>query len=219
MTKQVSIVRFRRPFILEIKPYGKFSGNMIDVVRAAIEMNSSHYWHNATCKGKVVVDVGAYIGDTARYFLWRGALKVYSFEPSKRLCEAAKENTKGYPGIVVYNAAIGAQSGSAFLGGTSMGLALGSDSGQPVPVTSFRQAIGKILEQEGKIGLLKLDCEGCEWDVLTEENSDLFEKIDAVAVEIHGDDKNHEAILQYLWRNKFRFVDFPPYYFEKSSDA
>jgi FkbM family methyltransferase len=33
----------------------------------------------------IVIDIGAYIGDTALYFIHRGAKRVYAFEPVEKL--------------------------------------------------------------------------------------------------------------------------------------
>jgi FkbM family methyltransferase len=44
--------------------------------------------------GRVVVDVGAYIGDTAIYFAWRGARKVIAIEPHSGAYEEMLENIR-----------------------------------------------------------------------------------------------------------------------------
>ncbi len=44
--------------------------------------------------GRVVVDVGAYIGDTAIYFAWRGARKVIVIEPHSGAYEVLLENIR-----------------------------------------------------------------------------------------------------------------------------
>lgn len=45
-------------------------------------------------KGRVVVDIGASIGDSAIYFALRGARKVYGYEPNKERYEMAIQNIK-----------------------------------------------------------------------------------------------------------------------------
>jgi len=61
-----------------------------------------------------VIDVGAYVGDTAIYFLLRGAKHVYAVEPNPTAIRIAMENVRrlGLEGRVTFiNAAVGSRIG------------------------------------------------------------------------------------------------------------
>lgn len=188
VTKEVRITRLASPFSADIKPYGAFSGELAHIIRAAIELKSADYWEAVQCEGKIVVDIGAFVGDSARYFLARGAAKVYCFEPSTRVLREALENTKNARQVKVYHEAVGLVDGVVSLRSTRMGLSYSRGSGEIVNVVSFRHAVERILNREGRADVLKLDCEGCEWDVLTIENIDVLQEFESIAVEIHGQD-------------------------------
>jgi hypothetical protein len=45
-------------------------------------------------KGEVVVDIGAFIGDSAIYFVGKGAEKIVAFEPNPEIIEFARKNVQ-----------------------------------------------------------------------------------------------------------------------------
>jgi len=79
------------------------------------------YW-DVDVKDKVVVDVGAYIGDSALFFASRGAKIVYAYEPSKRLYEIAKKNCSQRNNILLYNYGLGCLENYAILAGYGIGM-------------------------------------------------------------------------------------------------
>ena len=122
--------------------------------------------------GRTVIDVGAFVGDTAIYFALKGAKKVYAVEPHPGAYAEMLENIKlnNMEGKVVpINAALGSRSGRIKIpnvdvnmtGGTYHGL--GSDGDVEVSMITLEQLISDYGVEPD---VLKMDCEGCEFDVV-----------------------------------------------------
>jgi len=67
-----------------------------------------------------------------------------------------------------------------------------------IPVISLAELLReKVLDQ---IDLMKLDCEGAEYDILIGQESELYKRIDRIIMEYHDLDasKNHHLLVQYF---------------------
>jgi FkbM family methyltransferase len=148
--------------------------------------------------GWLVVDVGAYIGDTPLYYAKRGAL-VVAIEPLPSNYEVMLRNLELNPDlkqrIIPVNVAISGRDGfvefsySRFIdGGASI---YGGDGKFKVRVRSMRLST-LIREITGmgldlgkfKVRVLKMDCKGCEYDVINEV--DVLRLFDIVKIEYSG---------------------------------
>jgi len=163
------------------------------------------YW-DIDVKDKVVVDVGAYIGDSALFFASRGARIVYAYEPSKRLYEIAMENCSKYNNIILHNFGLSCSEKYAFLTGFGVDLSVNelARDGEKVLLKSFNEELRKIIRKEGGIDVLKLDCEGCEWEFLNCLDEELIKHIQTIVVEIHG--KDHNVFLKKLEKYGFKLI-------------
>jgi hypothetical protein len=56
-----------------------------------------------------------------------------------------------------------------------------------------------------RVNLLKIDCEGSEYEVLRSLDTAHWAKIDRVVIEYHdfGDDRNHRELIEILHNNGF----------------
>jgi len=117
---------------------------------------------NPNVKNRVVIDVGAAIGDSALYFASLGA-EVYAFEPKAARYSIATRNIleNGFGAIHLFNR--GLHGGS------------GDDSLANLLVTYRLDDV-----------FLKMDCEGCEYDIILNSSQLTFEKISDVVLEYHG---------------------------------
>ena len=128
-----------------------------------------------TYKDSVVLDVGAYVGDSAFYFVRQGARLVYAVEPIDEYFKALELNIKlnGLEGVVK---PIHARIGEAKQWPPSLAGRLTCTA----PYTTLT-----YLKSITGAGILKLDCEGCEWWILKNE-AYAFTGFDVILVEVHG---------------------------------
>jgi FkbM family methyltransferase len=114
--------------------------------------------------GDVVIDVGAFIGDTALIFGKNGA-DVYAFEPQEDAYFCMEYNTKEYPNITIENFAVG--------NGDSVSTNQDALDGNPGTRTVKLDSGGKpsiriddYFATYPAVDLIKIDCEGYEPPVI-----------------------------------------------------
>ncbi|MCI2414733.1 MAG: FkbM family methyltransferase [Candidatus Aramenus sp.] len=136
--------------------------------------------YNVDVNGEVV-DVGANIGDSSIYFAIKGAKKVLAFEPLPSVYQVALENVKLNKlenVITLVNAGVGSSDGVIKVPSTidldeSGGFHVSGQGDAEVPVYSLKRIRGMVKDPY----LLKMDCEGCEVDVILNSEDIDFEKI------------------------------------------
>ncbi|WP_054843011.1 FkbM family methyltransferase [Vulcanisaeta distributa] len=129
-------------------------------------------------RNKDVIDAGAFIGDTTIYFIMRGANRVVAIEPHPKAFRELVRNIKlnGLNDRVIpINAALSSITGSTCV---SMDLDLGSIMATYFgPVTDDTTCtsdvkirlitLGEVInETRVRTDVLKMNCEGCEYDVI-----------------------------------------------------
>lgn len=143
----------------------------------------------------VILDIGAHIGSFSYLALDRGAGKVFCVEPDpgnflylrhnlhaacgatdRAVCISAAAWRSDVPSGVVHYAAVGSNTG----GGNSLG-----DSGLPVCALSLDAlaALAASASKNGRLRLVKLDCEGSEWPILY--TAHVYGIVDAFIGEYH----------------------------------
>jgi FkbM family methyltransferase len=148
-----------------------------------------------------MIDAGAFIGDTAAYFLSRFPdLKVTALEPNVDNFALAASNLVPYGNRVnLLHSALGEKEGTAYFTGHATSGLIG-EKGVPVPVTT----VPLLMKQFSipKLDILKLDIEGAEAAVLGRGAGDWLENVGHILVEIHGPDIERE-ILSVLSQRRF----------------
>ena len=135
-----------------------------------------------TNEEKTLIDIGANIGDTALYFANKGYI-VYAFEPLPNICEIAEQNISLNPDykdkIKVINKAVSCKKGTITINYDENNSAIAGEfnkEGQEIEVESI--TINDILETyEIKPYFLKIDCEGCEVNIIKNSNLRMFSEI------------------------------------------
>ena len=130
-----------------------------------------------------VIDIGANIGDSTIYFAVKGASHVYAFEPLPSIYEIALKNVELNnleDKITLINAGVAYKDGKIRVPSSIrvedsgvFSSTISSQGDVEVPLISFQ----KVKEMTKDPYLLKMDCEGCESDIILNCESLPFEKI------------------------------------------
>lgn len=150
-------------------------------------------------KGKTVLDIGANIGDTAVYFSKRGACKVIAIEPFPHAYNIARKNLKinNIKNVVLLNSAIGGERSTVIIDTlfkNDAGTALrGFESGRKVDILTLGDIVQRFKLNDA---LLKMDCEGCEYDVILKSSYGTLRKFEKVVVECHNGSRSVEEKLK-----------------------
>jgi FkbM family methyltransferase len=136
-------------------------------------------------KDRVVVDVGAFVGDSAIYFALKGARKVIAIEPHPEAYGEMLENirlNKLEDVIVPINAGLASRHGririeSVDIERTAISYHRPRKCGGEITALCLAELISKYGVDSNVV--LKLDCEGCEYDIVLNdyEHVKLFDEI------------------------------------------
>ena len=129
--------------------------------------------------GDIVMDIGASVGPFVKSLCDRKLKKVYAIEPSKTEFNILEENISN-KNVVLVNKAIGNTNQT----NCQLDEVYGDD--KSVDYITF----DKLLEDYkiDKIDFLKLDCEGGEYDIFTNENLKFLKQIPKIVGEWHLND-------------------------------
>jgi len=139
-------------------------------------------------RGRDVIDVGANVGDTALYFLLNGARKVIAVEPLPSVARCAEENVRlsgAADKVKVINAALSYEPASVpcdydVLSSRYFSTLKGSGPCKVPGVT-----LGDLLNTVEDPYLLKMDCEGCEAQVILGPERERLRAFEHIIVETH----------------------------------
>lgn len=115
-------------------------------------------------EAKTILDIGANVGffSVAARGRYPHA-KIHAYEPNPRVIPILKSNAAPL-GIEVYAEAVGSRDGRTSIldiGDSNQARTRASEAGE-IPQVSLEKAIERL---GGTVDLLKLDCEGAEWDL------------------------------------------------------
>jgi FkbM family methyltransferase len=175
------------------EPFVDFMGvKFRDVFRSMVEVFVDEEWGFLSVNGRTVIDVGAFVGDSAIYFALRGAEKVIAIEPHPGAYQELLENIRlnnMEDKIIPINAGLASRMGwikishNVDVNSTASTLYKIDNFGDVMTVT-----LGEITNKNSipNNAVLKMDCEGCEYDVILNdyEHVKLFSE---VILEYHGD--------------------------------
>lgn len=162
--------------------------------------------------GQVVFDIGMSNADSAIFFAINGAKKVVGLEPHVVSFQLAERNIKAnnlQERIIPLNCALSATNGVKRFATSTKEPNISTLSPNSQKEAEYDQSIcveavslEEIMRRQGieKVDLLKMDCEGCEYDVLMNLKREELAKIRSMVVEYHN---GGERLATMLGRNGY----------------
>jgi len=162
--------------------------------------NKLNPYYRLNVKNKTVIDVGGAIGDSAIFFAINEAKKIICVEPYPINFKFAEKNIleNNFGEIIDLKlAACAGKSGEIKIDPnteSSMRTSLKEkDSSFSVPLIT----IENIMDEYNIENIvLKMDCEGCEYESIFDASERILKKIDSVVIEFHDGVKNLKNKLQ-----------------------
>lgn len=141
-------------------------------------------------KGKTVIDIGSNIGDTPIYFTLNGATKVIGLEPYPKNYDIANKNiayNNFSDKITLLLAGCAGNIGNITINPdheSNIESTLNeSTQGIKIPLLTLEQIIDKYDVPPQSI--LKMDCEGCEYDTIKSASEETLKKFSQIQIEYH----------------------------------
>jgi len=160
--------------------------------------------------GKTVLDIGANIGDSTVYFAKNGAKKVIAVEPFPKSYSYLEENIalNQVENIAsILNMAVSSTDGLIHLDpdaddATNL-MAKDMVNGQEIKTITLMNLIKQNnLNQQA---VLKIDCEGCEYEIFSNLDVNILKVFDSIWIEYHeGIKKTENVIVSKLKMANFR---------------
>lgn len=172
----------------------------------------------------IVLDLGAHVGVFTIYATTTAQnVVVYAYEPHPEFCTALKENirlNRRDETVHCFDAAVASETGTRdlYLGGgqfffpTLVGATQGDNVEQMVvPCTTLRE-IMEVNHLE-HIDLLKMDCEGAEYEILYSTPPSYLERIAEIRMEYHNLDSRErhvDGLKRFFTRSGFTVTHLKP---------
>ena len=157
-----------------------------------------------------IFDIGAAIGDFSIRAAQHPTNRVIAFEPFPESFDLLTRNIElnNCSNVVAIPSAVASRTGTLELDlssgeplhlETAVDIAPAPDH-QTVESISLKDAIDRYTD--GAVDLLKLDCEGAEYDILGEASPETLTKIERIVMEYHerGKEQNHQVLAITLER-------------------
>jgi FkbM family methyltransferase len=155
----------------------------------------AEYYLPVALEPKVVLDIGSNIGTSILFFHEQfPTAKIYGFEPHPETFQILQTNVGSIPSIEVFNYALGATDAKisvAFDGADFSGFMAKTEAANPrgaVTTTECQMKhAGEVMKNLGvtKVDLIKIDCEGAEYDVLATLPEEILRQCKWIVGEMH----------------------------------
>jgi FkbM family methyltransferase len=144
---------------------------------------------------KVILDIGSNIGASILFFHRQfPSARIYGFEPHPETFRILQANVGSIPSVEVFNYALGATDArisTAFNGIDFSGLVAKPGSVNPPGAATIVECevkhAGEVMKNLGlaRADLIKIDCEGAEYDVLTALPGEMLRECKWIVGEMH----------------------------------
>lgn len=144
------------------------------------------------------IDIGANIGLVTIQAAMQGAKKLYAYEPNPENYAKLKELTVDYPNIVPIQKAVFAE-GINQISITNEGMTSHitlDGSGATVEAVTLQQVFSDLAPDDYPV--VKMDCEGAEFDILYTSPAQVIQRIRLMYIEIHNHPKYPNGVNQLI---------------------
>lgn len=183
--------------IIEITSISWLPSNKLDIkIQGAINNGDIYHifvkndYKILPIKEKIVVDVGSNIGDSLIYFALRGAKKIIGVEPFPKNFQLAKKNIQLNDFSDRVELLLGGLSSKTGFITIDPNYDSNVDSkleafeyGISIPLFTLQSIVNNYNIPEGSI--LKVDCEGCEYDSILSAPEDALRRFSHIIIEYH----------------------------------
>lgn len=170
-----------------------------DVLREVIEGDNYSIKELYLPNKPKIIDVGAHIGGFSRLVLYRWPkARVWAIEANRRNWELLEQNLANYPNATICKgAAVGSEPVNKRLimskehQNVTGGWGIQWNGEHPLEPWNVAEPLDKffylhdIINEAGQIDLLKIDCEGSEWNIFYHMSTDDLSKISYIVGEFH----------------------------------
>jgi FkbM family methyltransferase len=210
----------KRPFRILINYINETSPDFI-ILRNGIRIKTSSNPHDVITfilvfcrqdygkikKGSFIVDVGANIGFFTIYSLMNGAKNVEAFEPCEETFNVLEENIKFNKfdfRVKLHNLAV------SELSNKDVFVPKKSSPYNKIHKENYLEKemikvktinLEEALRSSAKIDLIKVDCEGAEFEIFSSLSTNFINKVDEIRMELHG---SLEKFLSCFQSKSFR---------------
>ena len=157
--------------------------------------------------GKIVVDVGSNIGDSSMFFANYGAKKVIGLEPFPKNFEFGEKNVIKNnldEKIDLIQTGLSSKSTEIKINPELSGLSYKmeeSDSGTKIKQITLEEL---CMKYNIKNGILKMNCEGCEYDVILNSPDEILRNFSQILIRYHD---KAERLIEKLSTIKYQIVN------------
>lgn len=165
--------------------------------------------------GDIVFDIGSSVGPFVHSIRDKKAKKIICLEPHKELFQTLSKNTKDIDNVTLINKGIGITDGKEVQYGLFDADRIDTaeeENGQEIDTISWRTLLKE--NEIDYIDFMKIDCEGGEYDIFTEENFEwISNNVRYITGEWHLDNKEFQDKFRkfrdtYLSKLKFKITSF-----------
>jgi FkbM family methyltransferase len=157
--------------------------------------DKAEYYLPPRLQPNVILDIGSNIGSSILFFHERfPSATIYGFEPHPDTFRVLEKNASRIPSVKIFNFGLGAADAELSVPFDNadfsrfMGNAEGADWSGPLSPTKCQiRHAGSVAKELGltNVDLIKIDCEGAEYDVLTSLPVDLVRRCQWIVGEMH----------------------------------
>jgi FkbM family methyltransferase len=182
------------------------------------ECFSDDEWDMIDFQNRFVIDIGANVADTTLYFAKNGA-NVIGFEPVKHLYDLGIKNISVNPNlknnITFINKAVGGKKGKISIeDNNSTKDYIDQNGSYDMEVITIKDVLN---DYNFTPDVLKMDCEGCEFEIILNEDLTMFNDI---IFEHHSEivGKDYNLLVEKLKKENFKINTWPCNASNKSFD-